>query len=77
MSEVVLCPRCLLNHYTPYGAVPTAEQMRAAPYPAMSRVADVYVCNWCGVHEAFMDMEGTPLPEPSKWPVATAHIGGR
>lgn len=65
MSETLLCPRCEVNHFTPYG-VPHNEE---APRPALSRAADIYICNWCGINEALMDFAGEPLPLPNEWPV--------
>jgi hypothetical protein len=66
MSETLLCPRCEVNHFTPYGGDPPTED---APYPAMSRVADISICSRCGVHEAVLDFSGILLPPPSEWPV--------
>jgi len=65
MSETLTCPRCEVNHFTPYG-VPHNEDV---PRPAMSRVADIYICSQCGTHEALLDFAGTPLPMPNEWPV--------
>lgn len=65
MSEAFQCPRCEVRHFTPYGSGTATTE---APPPALSRVADVYICNWCGTHEAFQDMAGTPTPL-SNWPV--------
>lgn len=61
-----LCPRCEVNYFTPYGAEPASEE---APKPALSRAVDVHICNWCGIHEAFMDLAGVPHPTPEEWPV--------
>lgn len=63
----LLCPRCEVNHFTPYGSGPTDED--APPYPALSRIKDIYICSPCGTHEAFMDLAEVPLPPPSEWPV--------
>lgn len=73
MSETLLCPRCEINRFTPYGGGPPSDD---APFPAMSRIADIYICSWCGVQEAFIDLAGTPLPPPSEWPVAQSQIEG-
>lgn len=37
---------------------------------ALSRYADVYVCNECGTDEALRDMKGDILPL-NKWSIAT------
>lgn len=66
MSETVLCPRCGLNRYTPYGQGPAPEE---APYPALSRITRIYICSWCGLHEAVLDMAGEPPIPPDEWPV--------
>lgn len=66
MSEAFVCPRCEVRKFTPYGSTPATDD---APPPALSRVRDIYICNWCGTHEAFMDMGNVPLPPPSEWPV--------
>lgn len=67
MSETLLCPRCERHQFTPYGGGPASDE---APYPALSRVADVYICNWCGVQEAFQDLAGGPPTPTEEWPVA-------
>lgn len=67
MSNTLVCPRCEVRQFTPYGSAETATA--EAPYPAMSRAADIYICNWCGNHEAFMDLGRVRLPQPSEWPV--------
>jgi hypothetical protein len=61
-----LCPRCEARRFTPYGEGPASDE---APYPALSRVADIYICNWCGVNEAFIDLAGAPPIPPDEWPV--------
>lgn len=66
MGKIVLCPRCKVNSYVPYGENGASDEV---PYPALSRAADVYVCNWCGIHESFQDLAGIPLPLPEEWPV--------
>lgn len=72
MSEALLCPRCEVNYFTPYGGPgPAPEEV---PYPAMSRVVDIYICSECGVHEAFMDLTGVPLPPATKWPVVLGDV---
>ena len=65
--STLTCPRCEAREFTPYGSPETATA--EAPYPAMSRVSDIYICNWCGTHEAFMDLGHVPLPPTSEWPV--------
>ena len=52
------CPRCGYNRM--YG---TAEKN------ALSRHANVYVCNACGTEEAVMDMAGEQLPL-NQWSMA-------
>lgn len=71
MGKTVLCPRCTVNRFTPYGEDPATED---APRPSMSRAADVYICNQCGVHEAFIDMARMPQPLPHEWPVVLPEI---
>jgi hypothetical protein len=67
MSDTFLCPRCEVRRFTPYGG--SGDATKEAPYPALSRIADIYICSPCGTHEAFMDMGHVPLPPPSDWPV--------
>lgn len=61
----ILCPRCEVNYYTPYGSGPND----GVPYPALSRVVDTYICNDCGVHEAFIDLAQLPPIPPDEWPI--------
>ena len=66
-DENVICPRCGVNSYTPYGEGRATEE---APYPALSRLDNkTYICSWCGLHEALLDMAGeSPIP-PDEWPI--------
>ena len=69
------CPRCEVNDFTPYGSGDhTIEELEAAPYPALSRVADIYICSDCGTHEAFQDLAHIPLPAPKEWPLVGARL---
>lgn len=83
IGTVVLCPRCEVGHFTPPtskssslaevgGAMSPeerSEQLRRFPYPALSRVASVYICSPCGVDEAMRDFaQSGPVP-PDEWPV--------
>lgn len=62
-GEVFPCPRCGRN------------TMRERPVlNALSRYADVYVCNDCGTEEAIGDMLGEVLPLP-EWSMAKAFMG--
>lgn len=50
-----ICPRC------------GRENIKTPVHTnALSRVADIYVCDECGTDEALRDMKGEPLPV-SKW----------
>lgn len=51
-GEQMLCPRCGRN-------------ILKAPltYNALSRHADLYVCDECGMTEAMLDMMRNPLPQ--------------
>lgn len=80
MIPTVLCPRCELQRYTPlrtdWPEEMTFDQKRAhlamAPYPAKSRVADVYICSACGTDEALRDLPAGIGASPlglSDWPV--------
>lgn len=52
-GEIVLCPACNINFYTPYG-VKWSKIM--PPKPALSRRDNkTYVCNDCGLSEAMDD----------------------
>ena len=48
---VHFCPRC--------GRWTVKEKLHTN---ALSRHADVYICNECGMEEAILDFRGTPLP---------------
>jgi hypothetical protein len=67
-KELVLCPRCESNHYTPYGF----DYQPGDPMPpALSRVDnETYICSPCGTAEAMRDFIGAaPIP-PSEWPIS-------
>lgn len=50
------CPRC------------GSDKMHSkATLNCLSRRADVYVCNVCGLHEAALEMMGTPMPYREWW----------
>ncbi|HYQ84110.1 MAG TPA: hypothetical protein VEP28_08930, partial [Rubrobacter sp.] len=63
----ILCPRCGVNRYTPYGGErPTQE----SPFPALSRLDNqTYICSSCGTDEAMRDYEGQPPIPPNEWPI--------
>jgi DNA-directed RNA polymerase subunit RPC12/RpoP len=61
---LVKCPRCGFRSYTPLG-VPVPDP--AAPYPALSRQEDTYICAACGQEEALLDFAGAPAWEPEAW----------
>jgi hypothetical protein len=61
----ILCPRCNDHEYTPMNEPYDQE----APYPAMSRLVNVYICSWCGEDEGMLDLEGQPPIPPDEWPV--------
>lgn len=73
MDEPVFCPRCRAGRYTPYTSVegrrPTKEQLEAAPFAALSRVVDEYICSDCGMDEAMRDWRGLPPIPPDEWPI--------
>lgn len=63
----VLCPRCQINEFTPYGE-PRGPNDPAPP--ALSRVDnETYICTQCGTDEAMRDYEGEPPIPPSRWPL--------
>lgn len=66
MSDTSLCPRCEVNLFTKYGGAQATEE---APYPALSRITPIYICSWCGLHEAMLDLAGEPPIPPNEWPV--------
>jgi len=50
---------------------PDARRMQLTrfPYPALSRVAPIYICSPCGHDEAMRDFAGSgPIP-PDEWPI--------
>jgi hypothetical protein len=70
----VLCPRCGINEYTPYGERWDGPQ-DGPPPPALSRTTrgeedePVYVCSDCGQEEGMQDFfEGGAAPQ-SEWPL--------
>ena len=50
------CPRCGSERMNP-----------KAHLNCLSRRADVYVCNVCGLHEAALEMMGAPIPYEQWW----------
>lgn len=76
IGTVQLCPRCEVNHFTPYKAADVSiEQLRKYPYPALSRVAQIYICSPCGQDEAMRDFgNAAPIP-PDEWPIETGPYG--
>lgn len=65
------CPRCRSGRYTPLNidGVPVPEQLERAPWPAISRVLETYICQLCGEDEAHRDRLGmAPIP-PEDWPI--------
>lgn len=58
-EDTVLCPRCGVNFYTPYG-VGWEEGM---PFPpALSREDNkTYICSPCGTEEALEDFFGASV----------------
>jgi len=75
MQKTVKCPRCDTGRYTPYGLDLTddeSEAMRQREFPlppALSRVADIYICSECGQDEAMRDFAGSPPVPPDEWPI--------
>lgn len=65
-----LCPRCQIRRYTTYNARGVSnEEVVRHPYPALSRVADIYICSDCGRDEAMRDFQALPPVPPDEWPV--------
>lgn len=68
----MLCPRCLTNHYTPYGEQAT----EAAPFPALSRRDNTtYICSPCGNEEALADLAAFDAASPSEKRAASVRPG--
>jgi hypothetical protein len=59
-----------MRQFTPYEArgVPR-EEIERHPFPAMSRVANVYICSPCGHDEAMRDFAAEPPIPPDEWPI--------
>ena len=55
MSKTVLCPRCGVGYYTPYGE--PFDPTRGDPLPpALSRMDNkTYICSRCGTDEAMRE----------------------
>ena len=77
---MVLCPRCQIDHYTPYEET---WKKGEPPPPALSRlsrghgaleVAPIWVCSRCGQDEALREFYGQPLQPPDDWPVELTHV---
>jgi hypothetical protein len=69
-NDLVLCPRCEHNQFTPYDARGVSrEEIVRHPFPALSRVVNVYICSSCGRDEAMRDFTGEPPVPPGDWPV--------
>lgn len=67
-----LCPRCYHNRFTPYGEDMHRDEEGnpdGPPYPALSRVADIYICSECGTDEAMRDHAQEPPIPPNEWPI--------
>ena len=66
ISQTVVCPRCRVNRYTPYGNEPS----ELYPFPALSRVDNLHhICTPCGNDEAMRDFGGMPPIPPDEWPI--------
>lgn len=65
-APAVLCERCGIGRYTPYDR-PWQEGL--PPRPAMSRVADLDICEDCGMAEAIREATGAGNLGPDEWPV--------
>ncbi len=50
-GEQMLCQRC-----------GKTKMKRILEHNALSRYADLFVCDTCGIDEALLDMKQTPLP---------------
>lgn len=72
--QTILCPRCELRRYTPYGFGLRATD--EAPYPALSRMDnETYICSPCGNEEGMRDYTGEPPIPPSEWPIRRGRYG--
>ena len=45
-------------------------QLRRFPFPALSRVAPIYLCSPCGTAEAMRDFAGAAPVPPDEWPIS-------
>jgi hypothetical protein len=60
----ILCPRCELNHYTPYGM--EGEH----PKPALSRADNhTHICSPCGTAEGMEDFLHGSVASKEEWPL--------
>lgn len=77
IENVQLCPRCELRHFTPYNAAVemTQERFEKYPFPALSRVAQIYICSWCGQDEAMRDFRHEAPVPPDEWPIRGTGFG--
>jgi hypothetical protein len=69
--DIVLCPRCKIEYYQPYGDEPSLAPIGVMP-PALSRADnETYICSHCGTDEAMLNFKDphTPLAQPRDWPV--------
>lgn len=64
-GRIAECPRCHTGTFTPYGVHRYPDDPLP---PALSRVADIYVCSACGNDEALRDLAGVPPVPPDEWP---------
>jgi hypothetical protein len=76
----VLCARCEIHYYTPYGedrgpddpfppALSRLSRGEAGTQIAGSNFLPIYVCSECGQDEAMLEYTGQHLPTPDEWPV--------
>lgn len=74
--DIVLCPRCRLSYYQPYGQKNSLAHIGVMP-PALSRADnETYICSPCGTVEAMLnfDRPGKPLAGPDDWPVTATGL---
>ena len=62
MDGMCFCPRC--------GRMTVKDRLHTN---ALSRYADVYICDACGTDEALRDWSGNPLPD-GEWVIAQLPI---
>ena len=72
-DDTVLCPRCGIRRFRPYGSSRAPQGSGISdfsPPPALSRMDNAtYVCSPCGTDEAMREFQGLPPVPPTEWPM--------